>query len=84
MRRLVPLLALFMLLTTSARASDWTPAGRTPLESPAGLDFTERRVNVGEALDGQYPVIAGLSRGELAVTDGAVFLSNILYAPPSD
>jgi len=46
--------------------------------------FTERRVNVGEALDGQYPVIAGLSRGELAVTDGAVFLSNILYAPPSD
>jgi membrane fusion protein, heavy metal efflux system len=46
--------------------------------------FTQRIVRLGQALDGQYPVIQGLSRGELAVTDGAVFLSNILYAPPSD
>ncbi len=46
--------------------------------------FTQRIVQVGEALDGQYPVLAGLKRGELAVTDGAVFVSNILYAPPSD
>lgn len=46
--------------------------------------FTQRIVKVGEALDGQYPVTDGLTRGELAVTDGAVFLSNILYAPPSD
>ena len=29
-------------------------------------------------------VLEGLKPGELAVTDGAVFISNILYAPPSD
>lgn len=46
--------------------------------------FTQRPVKVGAEQDGQYPVVSGLSRGELAVTDGAVFLSNILYAPPSD
>ncbi len=46
--------------------------------------FTERLVAVGEPLDGQYPVLAGLARGELVVVDGAVFVSNILFAPPSD
>jgi len=46
--------------------------------------FTQRAVKLGEPLDGQYPVLAGLQRGELAVTDGAVFMSNILYAPPAD
>jgi cobalt-zinc-cadmium efflux system membrane fusion protein len=46
--------------------------------------FTQRIVQLGEPLDGKYPVRAGLRRGELAVTDGAVFVSNILYAPPTD
>jgi cobalt-zinc-cadmium efflux system membrane fusion protein len=46
--------------------------------------FTQRAVKLGEPLDGQYPVVAGLERGDLAVTDGAVFVSNILYAPPTD
>lgn len=46
--------------------------------------FTERLVKVGEPLDGEYPVLAGLARGELVVVDGAVFVSNILFAPPSD
>lgn len=46
--------------------------------------FTQRNVTLGEPLDGQYPVVKGLQNGELAVTDGAVFLSNILYAPPTD
>src|ERR1700728_1358743 len=40
--------------------------------------FTQRSVELGEPLDGQYPVMQGLQRGELAVTDGAVFLSNML------
>jgi len=46
--------------------------------------FTQRTVTLGEPLDGQYPVLTGLKRGELAITDGAVFVSNILYAPPTD
>ena len=46
--------------------------------------FTERAVQLGEPLDGEYPVSRGLKRGELAVVDGAVFLSNILFAPPTD
>ena len=59
---------------------------RLPLETVTTdrRRFTQRTVQVGEPLDGQYPVLAGLRRGELAVTDGAVFVSNILYAPPSD
>jgi cobalt-zinc-cadmium efflux system membrane fusion protein len=46
--------------------------------------FTQRLVKLGEPLDGEYPVLAGLKRGELAITDGAVFVSNLLYAPPTD
>jgi len=46
--------------------------------------FVQRIVKVGLQSDGQYQVLAGLQQGELAVTDGAVFLSNILFAPPSD
>jgi cobalt-zinc-cadmium efflux system membrane fusion protein len=46
--------------------------------------FTQRIVELGEPLDGQYPVMQGVQRGELAVTEGAVFLSNMLYAPPTD
>jgi cobalt-zinc-cadmium efflux system membrane fusion protein len=46
--------------------------------------FEERPVKLGEPQDGLYPVLEGLKKGETVVTDGAVFLSNILYAPPSD
>ena len=46
--------------------------------------FVQRIVKVGLQRDGQYQVLEGLQKGELAVTDGAVFLSNILFAPPSD
>ncbi len=46
--------------------------------------FSQRIVKVGLQRDGRYQVLEGLQRGELAVTDGAVFLSNILYAPPTD
>jgi cobalt-zinc-cadmium efflux system membrane fusion protein len=46
--------------------------------------FSERLIRIGLQTDGQYQVLEGLQQGELAVTDGAVFLSNMLQAPPSD
>jgi cobalt-zinc-cadmium efflux system membrane fusion protein len=46
--------------------------------------FTLRRVKIGLEADGQYQVLEGLQPGELVVTSGAVFISNILFAPPSD
>lgn len=46
--------------------------------------FLQRIVKIGLETDGQYQVLSGMRRGELAVTDGAVFLSNMLEAPPTD
>ncbi len=46
--------------------------------------FFQRYLKLGLQHDGHYQVLEGLRPGELAVVDGAVFLSNILYAPPSD
>jgi cobalt-zinc-cadmium efflux system membrane fusion protein len=46
--------------------------------------FLQRPIEVGLQAGGQYQVLKGLQRGELAVTDGAVFLSNMLEAPPAD
>jgi membrane fusion protein, heavy metal efflux system len=46
--------------------------------------FTERFVKIGDTQDGYYPILDGLQRGEKIVADGAVFISNILFAPPSD
>ena len=46
--------------------------------------FVQKIVKLGVQQDGQYQVLDGLQRGDMAVTDGAVFISNILYAPPSD
>jgi cobalt-zinc-cadmium efflux system membrane fusion protein len=46
--------------------------------------FVQRIVNVGLQRDGRYQVLDGLNVGELAVSDGAIFLSNMLQAPPTD
>ncbi|MGO9244504.1 MAG: efflux RND transporter periplasmic adaptor subunit [Verrucomicrobiia bacterium] len=46
--------------------------------------FSQRIIKIGLQRDGQYQVLEGLQPGELAVTDGAVFISNILFAPPTD
>jgi membrane fusion protein, heavy metal efflux system len=46
--------------------------------------FTEKVVKVGLRSDGRVQILDGLQRGELVVSDGAVFLSNMLQAPPSD
>ncbi len=46
--------------------------------------FTERKVQLGMLHDGNYQILDGLQPGELAVTDGAVFLSNMLVTPVDD
>jgi membrane fusion protein, heavy metal efflux system len=46
--------------------------------------FALRTVKIGLERDGQYQVLDGLNQGEQVVTSGAVFISNILFAPPSD
>jgi cobalt-zinc-cadmium efflux system membrane fusion protein len=46
--------------------------------------FLQRLVKIGQERDGRYQILAGLEPGELAVTDGAIFLSNMLDAPPSE
>jgi cobalt-zinc-cadmium efflux system membrane fusion protein len=46
--------------------------------------FAERVIKTGLRTDGQVQILDGLQRGELVVSDGAVFLSNMLEAPPSD
>jgi membrane fusion protein, heavy metal efflux system len=46
--------------------------------------FVQRVVKTGLRKDGRVQILAGLQPGELAVSDGAVFLSNMLKAPPTD
>jgi cobalt-zinc-cadmium efflux system membrane fusion protein len=46
--------------------------------------FSQRLIKTGLRADGQVQILEGLERGELVVSDGAVFLSNMLQAPPSD
>jgi len=46
--------------------------------------FTQRIVKTGLKEDGKVQILDGLKAGELAVTDGAVFLDNMLQAPSDD
>ena len=46
--------------------------------------FVQRRVRTGERDGGWVQVLEGVRTGEFIVSDGAVFLSNLLEAPPSD
>ncbi len=46
--------------------------------------FAQKIVKIGLRKDDQVEVLDGLQRGELVVTDNAVFLSNMLQAPPTD
>lgn len=46
--------------------------------------FVQTVVKTGSRRDDQVQILGGLQPGELVVTDGAVFLSNMLQAPPSD
>jgi membrane fusion protein, heavy metal efflux system len=46
--------------------------------------FVQRSIKTGLRKDDHVQILDGLQRGELVVTDGAIFLSNMLQAPPSD
>jgi len=46
--------------------------------------IAQRIIKIGLRNDDRVQVLDGLQRGELVVADGAVFLSNMLQAPPSD
>ncbi len=46
--------------------------------------FTQRILKTGMREDGEVQVLDGLQRGELVVSDGAIFLDNMLQLPPGD
>jgi cobalt-zinc-cadmium efflux system membrane fusion protein len=46
--------------------------------------FEQKIIKIGLRNDDRVQILDGLRRGELVVTDNAVFLSNMLSAPPSD
>jgi len=46
--------------------------------------FEQRVLQIGLRRDDRVQILSGLKRGELAVTDGAVFLSSMLTAPPTE
>jgi cobalt-zinc-cadmium efflux system membrane fusion protein len=46
--------------------------------------FEQRIIKTGERRDDRVQILEGLRRGDLVVTDGAVFLSNMLSAPGTD
>jgi cobalt-zinc-cadmium efflux system membrane fusion protein len=46
--------------------------------------FTQRIIKTGIREGGEVQILDGLHLGELAVTDGAVFLDNMLQAPSDD
>ena len=46
--------------------------------------FRQQVITPGLRQDERVEIRAGLERGELVVTEGAVFLSNLLQAPPTD
>jgi cobalt-zinc-cadmium efflux system membrane fusion protein len=76
-----PVEAMAIPATGVARESDGTLTAWVTTDRHR---FIQRTVKIGLQQDGRYQVLEGLQRGELAVTDRAVFLNNMLQAPPSD
>ncbi len=87
------MLATFSILVQKPVEAIAIPANGVVRESDGSMTawvttdrrhFEQRVIKTGLRNDGQVQVLAGLRRGELVVTDNAVFLSNMLQAPPSD
>jgi cobalt-zinc-cadmium efflux system membrane fusion protein len=49
-----------------------------------GHSFTQRKVKIGLQSEGYTQVLEGLRQGELVVTDGAIFLDNMLTPSTDD
>ena len=87
------MLATFSILVQKPVEATAIPANGVVRESDGTMTawvttdrrhFEQRVIKTGLRNDGQVQVLTGLQRGELVVTDNAVFLSNMLQAPPSD
>ena len=76
-----PVESVAVAMTGVVREGDGTMAAWVTTDRHC---FSERIVKLGLQRDGRYQVLEGLQRGELVVADGAVFLSNMLHAPPTD
>ena len=46
--------------------------------------FVQKTIKTGLRQNGRVQILDGVQQGEFVVSDGAVFLSNMLEAPPSD
>jgi cobalt-zinc-cadmium efflux system membrane fusion protein len=46
--------------------------------------FTQRQVRIGRQHDGYDQILSGVQPGDLVVTNGAIFLDNMLTADPTD
>jgi cobalt-zinc-cadmium efflux system membrane fusion protein len=76
-----PVEAIAMPMNGVVRNGDGTMAAWVTVDRHR---FLQRIIKIGLQSNGQYQVLEGLKAGELAVTDGAIFLSNLLQAPPTD
>ena len=76
-----PVRSIAIPMTGVVRNGDGTMAAWV---TSNGRRFVQRILRLGLQRDGRYQVLAGLESGELAVTEGAIFLSNMLQAPASD
>jgi membrane fusion protein, heavy metal efflux system len=87
------MLANFVILVRSPVEATAIPANGVVREADGTMTawvttdrrrFEQRIIKIGLRSDDRVQVLEGVRRGELVVADGAVFLSNMLSAPPSD
>jgi cobalt-zinc-cadmium efflux system membrane fusion protein len=76
-----PVMSLALPLDGVVREGDGT---ETAWVTSDGRHFARRTITIGRAWQGYRQILGGLREGEQVVTDGAVFLSNMLTADPSD
>jgi cobalt-zinc-cadmium efflux system membrane fusion protein len=76
-----PVLSLAVPMNGIVREGDGTETAWTTTD---GHHFSKRTIQIGLESHGYRQILSGLQQGERVVTDGAVFLSNMLTADPSD